>query len=100
MNTTTALSAVVAALLDKSLDRTAPATRDTPTLLARQYVPGDGALALVLRGDVANELHLAARAKAGLRPKDPGDPWHPAPTVGTLLRLAEMNLRAKWGKGK
>jgi hypothetical protein len=40
-------------------------------------------------GKLLEELRLAVRIRA-----NGGDPWKPAPTLGTLLRLARLNVQA------
>jgi hypothetical protein len=40
-------------------------------------------------GKLLKELRLAVRIRA-----NGGDPWKPAPTLGTLLRLARLNVQA------
>lgn len=46
-------------------------------------------------GFLLEELELAARVRA-----NGGDPWKPAPTLGTLVRLARLNVQAALRKAE
>lgn len=77
-----ALGELDSLLRGPDVDRTVPSWDDVLRASRR-------ALTSEANGVLLEELRLASRVRA-----NGGDPWKPAPTLGTLLRLARLNVRA------